>query len=340
METMPAARIHGPDEIRIDRIARPELGPADVLVEVQSCGICGSDLSYARMGGIPGAHQPFAIGHEFAGRVAAVGAQVEQLAVGDRVVVNPEGADNGIGSSGQRGAFAPYLLFRGLDREPASIHRLPDALDFELGALVEPLSVGMHGLDRGQVIAGDRVVIHGAGPVGLGAALLARQRGAEVVITDLSDHRLAVARAMGLPAFNATSADLAPALIGEHGAAQDRLLGETPATDVYIEATGVGSVFEQILTTARRRARVVVIGVHFSSVELNMLNLLVRELTITASQAYDNQVFARVIELLAKDEIDPRPLISHRFPLSRFPEAFAQAGRADEALKVMIDCQL
>ncbi len=341
MMTMPLARIHGPGDIRLDPVAVPQAGPRDVVIQVERCGICGSDLSYAKIGGIPGAPSPFAIGHEFSGRVVEAGAQVTHVAVGDRVVVNPEGGQNRIGSDGLSGAFAPYLLFADAAGDPDAVIRLPESLDYELGALVEPLSVGLHAVEQGQVAPRDRVVVFGAGPVGLAAALVARYYGAaDVVITDLSKQRLASAAELGLATFHADYGDIAEFLKQRHGTVHlDPLLGEQAATDVLIEATGVGAVFQQILGVARKNARVVVVGVHFAPVELDMINFLLRELHIIASIAYDNEVFARAIDMLLSGKVDARRMISHRFPLSSFDEAYAQATRPDEAVKVMVDCQ-
>ena len=99
MDSMPLARIHGPDDIRVDPVEIPSVGPQDVMIAVKQCGICGSDLSYARLGGLPGARMPMPIGHEFAGVVYRVGTAVKHLVEGDRVVVNPE-ADSKSASMG------------------------------------------------------------------------------------------------------------------------------------------------------------------------------------------------------------------------------------------------
>ena len=341
MTTMPLARIHGPGDIRLDSVPRPEAGPRDILLRVERCGICGSDLSYAKIGGLPGAASPFAIGHEFSGVVVEAGAEVSHVAVGDRVVVNPEGGQNRIGTDGLTGSFAPCLLFRDAAGDPDAVIRLPESLDFELGALVEPLSVGLHAVEQGRVSPGDRVVVFGAGPVGLATALAADYLGAaDVAVTDLSERRLAVAGELGLATFRTDSGDIADFLKQRHGTVNlDPLLGEQAATDVLVEATGVGAVFQQILGLARKNARVVVVGVHFAPVELDMINFLLRELHIVASLAYDNGVFARVIDMLASGRVDARRMISHRFPLSHFDEAFAQATQPQEAVKVMVDCQ-
>ncbi|GAB3288259.1 zinc-dependent alcohol dehydrogenase [Parahaliea aestuarii] len=342
MPTMTAARIHAPQDIRLDTVDIPRIGPRDVLVRVVHCGICGSDLSYSKIGGIPGAHLPFAFGHEFSGTIEALGEQVTHLQVGDRVVVNPEAGGNGIGSDGLRGAFAPLVQVRNVTPDSGSVFKLPDHLDFEIGALVEPLSVGMHAANQGRIGAGDRVVVMGAGPVGLAAAIGARHLGAaSVCVVDRSEHRLGVARQLGL---NSLAADGNPAALAEglkalHGTVQnDPRLGEQPATDVYIEATGAGPVFQQICATARKGGRIVVVGVHFAPVELDMVNLLMRELQITAAMEYPVE-FPQVIDMLCNGSVDVRPLVSHHFPLSDFDTAFAQAQRPDEAVKVLVDCQ-
>jgi 2-desacetyl-2-hydroxyethyl bacteriochlorophyllide A dehydrogenase len=340
MNAMPLARIHAPNDVRIDQVARPCAGPDDVLIEVRRCGICGSDLSYVKIGGIPGAAMPFALGHEFSGVVVETGQHVRHLQVGDRVLVNPETGRNGIGSNGLKGAFSPYIVFTNAAQHPEGVLKLPPELDFDLGALVEPLSVGMHGANQGKVTAGDKVVVFGAGPVGLAAAIAAKYFKAEnVIVADLSEKRLEVARQLGLTTFKADSGNLKDFLMDQHGVVtNDPRLGEQPGTDVFIEVTGAGPVFQQICETARKGARIVVVGVHFAPVELNMINLLMRELVITAAMEYPVE-FPYVIEMLLSGEVDVRPLISHRFPLSRFDEAFAQARRQNEAVKVLVDCQ-
>lgn len=340
MSTIPLARIHAPGDVRIDQVERPLPGPDDVLVQIRYCGICGSDLSYVKIGGIPGAAMPFALGHEFSGIVVEAGKNVRHVQAGDRVVVNPETAANGIGSSGLKGAFSPYIVFTDAAAHPEGVLKLPPELDFDLGALVEPLSVGMHGANQGRVAAGDKVVVFGAGPVGLAAAIASRYfRAEKVIVVDLSEKRLEIARQLGMTNFKADSGDLKQFLMEQHGVVtNDPRLGEQPGTDVFIEATGAGPVFQQACATARKGARIVVVGVHFAPVELNMINLLMRELVITAATEYPVE-FPFVIEMLLSGEVDVRPLISHHFPLSRFDEAFAQARRQGEAMKVLVDCQ-
>ena len=336
--TIPQVQIHGVGDVRIDAIDAPQPGPRDVVVEVRHCGICGSDLSYVAMGGLPGAPRPMPIGHELSGVVAHVGAEVEHVAVGDRVVVNPEGNANGIGGVGGEGAFSPLLHVRGAADDPGSVLRLPDNLSFEQGAMVEPLSVAMHAVHRGRIGKGDKVVVVGAGTIGLAALQVLNYYGVDdVVSVDLQPERLAIAERLGATPVSAAGGDLPAALREVHGEA--KVIGmPAPASDVYIEATGVGAVFEQLAGMTRVGARIVVVGVHKAPVELNLINMLVREQEILASLAYPDE-FPQVIEMLESGRVDPTALITHRFPLSAFGDALATAQDQARAIKVMIDCQ-
>ncbi|WP_372750726.1 zinc-binding dehydrogenase, partial [Litorivivens sp.] len=267
-------------------------------------------------------------------------AKVDCVVPGDRVLVNPMWGGNAIGASGVEGAFAPYVVYKNAVKHPEGLLKMPDDMDFDVGALVEPLSVGMHAANQSKIQAGDKVVVFGAGPVGLAAAIAARYRGAsQVAVVDLSAARLTVASTLGMETFKADAGSLSGWLQEVHGTVHNNpILGPQPGTDVYIEATGVGSVFQQICETARKGARVTVVGVHFAPVELNMINFLMRELVITSACEYPEE-FPQVMEMLSSGKVDVRPLISHHFPLSQFNEAFAQAQRQSEAVKVLVDCQ-
>lgn len=335
--SMPLVRVHAPDDVRLDTVEVPVVSADDLLISVSLCGICGSDLGYIAMGGL-GMAQPMPLGHELVGTVAQVGDNVSHVVVGDQVVVNPMANANSIGNGGAEGAFAPYLLVRGAAVDEGVVYRVPAHLSTEQSALVEPLSVAMHGVRQGGVTADDTVVVMGAGPIGLCSVVCLRYLGVKnVVAVDLSDFRLAAAQQLGATVFKADSGDLAQFLQQQHGVAQ--LMGmDVPATDVYIEATGAGPVFEQVVNTARTGARVVVLGVHKQPVQLDLTNVLLRELSIVGSMAYPEE-FPQVIAMLASGEVDVEPLISHRFPLSDFPAALAQARDTQATLKVMVECQ-
>ena len=339
MSTMPLAQIHGRNQCRVDRVPRPTAGPDDVIIKVQLCGICGSDLAYIRGGGLLGPGQAMPIGHELVGTVFELGKNVRHLQRGQRVVVNPEGAGNRIGNGGPEGGFAPYLRVRNVAADRAAVITLPASLSPEQGAMVEPLSVAMHAVHQGGVLASDKAVIFGAGPVGLGILLVLKYYGlSNIVVSDLSERRLAVAQSLGAKVHRGTS-DVAAFLSQQHGVAEIAGLGPMPATDIFFEATGAAAVFTQITQLAQRGARAVVVGVHQSPVELDLVNVLMRELRIVGAMAYPTE-FPQVISMLESGSVDISPLITQRYPLSRFDQAIARASDTETAIKVMVDCQV
>ena len=336
--TMPLVQIHGVDDVRIDQVALPVCGDDDIVVAVRQCGICGSDLSYIAMGGLTPPGQPMPIGHEMSAEVLECGANVSSVAVGDRVVVNPTAVEPQIGNSGPEGGFAPYLLVRDVAKYPHAVHIIPDSMDDRTGALVEPMSVGMHGVHQGEVTASDKVVVFGAGTIGLCITFVLRHYGCkDVVVVDTCEERLVKARQLGAHTFNPGSGDLAQALREWHG--DSTYFGmPVPATDVYIEATGVGAVFEQMIAVARINARLVVVGLHKAPASLDLVTLLSKELSIRGSMAYPNE-FPKVIEMFANSEQDPRLLITHDYPLAEFQEALAMARDQKQSVKVIVDCR-
>lgn len=337
MTGMSLVRIHSAGQVKLDSVDRPSAGPDDVVVKVHNCGICGSDLGYIASGGL-GPDAPMPIGHELSGVVAEKGENVQHVQLGDRVTVNPEAHGNGIGNYGPEGGFAPYLLVRGAAQDDQAVIPLPDSLSFEQGALIEPLSVAMHGVHQGKASAEDRAVIFGAGPIGLGILLVLQYYGLkDVVMVDRSEQRLKLAEELGATPFKVDSGRLDDFLRDRHGSA-DLMGAPVPNSDLYFEATGVGSVFEQAVTLSKRGGRLVVVGVHKAPVQLDLVNLLIRELTITASMAYPNE-FPQVINMLESGKIDATKLISHRYKLSEFHQALATAQDADQAIKVLVDCQ-
>lgn len=326
--------VHGPNDVRIVEVAKPEPGPKDALVRVAACGICGSDLHYVAMGGLPiPGGGPMPLGHEFSGVVEALGRDVKGVREGQRVAVRGEAAGNRIGSGGA-GAFAPWVLLRDVCDDDG-LHPLPDSLSFEEGALVEPLGVAMHAVNEADVRPGEKVVVFGAGPIGLSAIACLRHRGIDdVVAVDLSGKRLALARQLGASAVANAAGDAWAEIGRAHGRA--RVHGQpVVASDVYIETTGAERVVRGILENAGFRARVVALAIYERDLTLPFLQVMAKELTIRGSIAL-GQEFPAVLEMLASKRVDVSPIVTHRFGFDRFFEALATARRADEAAKVMV----
>jgi len=329
------ARIHGPGDVRLDEVPEPVAGPGDVVLRVRSCGICGSDLGYVKLGGLAGpGPEPMPIGHELAGVVESIGPGVRTLAVGDRVALDPRDPDGGIVGNGRpEGGFAPLLLVHHADS--GRLHRLPDGMPFEHGALAEPLGVGLNAVDKLRIEPHEKVAVFGAGPIGLAAIASLRDRGCQdVVAIDLSTRRLALAEQLGARAtLNAGEVDVWSELRRLHGEAL--FFGApVPATDAFVEASGAASVITQVIGSARRGARLSVVAVHRAPIEVSFLLVMMRELQITGAMEYPDD-FARGVDVLRRADLGA--MITHRFPLERFDEALAAAQDASVSGKVMIE---
>lgn len=330
------ARIASPGVVSVDSVPEPVCGARDVVVEVAACGICGSDLSYIAMGGLAGPNgEPMPLGHEFAGVVREVGAEVTAVAVGDRVVVHPGDDDLGrIGNGSPEGGLAEAVLVREAARG-GRLFPVPDDMGLDVAALAEPVAVGMHAAEQSDAQPGDRVAVFGCGPIGLAAIAALADRGlTEIVGIDLSATRRGLAQTLGAsatidPAAHSTWRELSRI----HGQLP-LTYGTAPATEVFIEASGSDSVLTGIIDRARRGARVSVVALHYAPVPVNFINVLMKELTIRGSMEYPDR-FSDAIDLLARRDLSA--LITDRFGLSRIDDALALLAGSRECGKVMID---
>jgi threonine dehydrogenase-like Zn-dependent dehydrogenase len=327
-------RVHGPDDVRIDEVEKPEPGPRDAVIRVSACGICGSDLGYVRIGGLAGPTvDPMPLGHELSGVVARVGSEVEGLAPGTRVVLNPLGAGNQIGNGGGQGGFAPELLVPNAAAGGA-LFPIPDDLPDERAALAEPLGVGMQAVNRAEVSPGDRVVVFGAGPIGLMSLATLRHRGVEdVAVVDLSDARLAIARRLGAAAtLNPSRENVWARLRDLHG--NGSWLGmPMAAADAFIEASGAASVIPDIVANGKAGARLSIVALHRADIPISFMMVMAKQLTIAGSMAYPED-YTEMIDVLGV--VDLTPAITHRFALEDFHQALAVAREPNSGAKVMI----
>ena len=333
---MRVVNIHGENDVRLDPVDPPSPGKSDVVVKVKACGICGSDLSYIKIGGIhrkPGGVTP--IGHEAAGEVIAVGEDVKGVMLGQRVVINPMNTPSYVGSGGPEGAFTEELLVRG-GKIGESLLPIPDGLPFEIAALTEPLAVALHGVNRAQVKPGDKVVVFGCGPIGLGMVLWLVDRGVtDVVALDLAEERLERARALGArAAFNPTTIDLPAKLAELHGKA--RIFSrEAVGTDAFIDAAGAPNILSDVIAMAKFQSRMVVTAAYMKPITIDLGAMLTTEMTITTAVGYPTEM-PDVIAALPRLREKLGTLISHRYPFDKVIEAIGIAGTPQSAM-VMID---
>jgi (R,R)-butanediol dehydrogenase / meso-butanediol dehydrogenase / diacetyl reductase len=328
--------IHGVDDVRLDPVDAPAPGSNDVVVKVKACGICGSDLSYIKIGGIhrrPGGVTP--IGHEAAGEVISVGSNVKGVALGQRVVINPMMTSSYVGSGGPEGAFTEELLVRDA-RLGESLLPIPQDLPYDIAALTEPLAVALHGVNRAHAQPGDKVVVFGCGPIGLCMVLWLLDRGVtDVVALDLSAERLDRAKALGARAVvNPAKENVRARLVELHGSARV-FSRESVGTDVYIDAAGAPNILSDVVGMAKFHSRMVVTAAYMKPVPLDLGAMLTTEMTITTAVGYPTEM-QEVLAALPRLRDKVRTLISHRFPFDQVIEAFGVAGTPASA-KVMVD---
>ncbi|MFA5494322.1 MAG: zinc-binding dehydrogenase [Porticoccaceae bacterium] len=333
---MQLVNIHGANDVRVDEVAKPEIGAADVLLRVDACGICGSDLTFAKYG-MQRQGGGWPLGHEAAGTVVAAGPAVEGLEVGARVLINPMGAmDNIIGNGGSEGAFADYLLVRGA-RPGQHLLPVPKGLPAEVAALAEPFAVALHGVNQAGLSGDEKVVVYGAGPIGLAAVFWLNRRGLrDVVSVDLSDARLARARELGAAhTVNPSARDLREALLAIHGEAGPMFGQATVATDVFIDMAGAAVLLEQTVAMAKFQSRIVLTAVYPQPVALNLEGMLIREMSFKTAVGYPTEL-GEALDTLGRIDLDDiGAYVSHRYDFGDFPQAFETAKDRNSA-KVMV----
>ena len=332
MSTTAQVRIHAPGEVNLDQVDLPPCGPRDAIVDVHACGICGSDLSYIRLGGLAGpSGEPMPLGHELAGVVRTVGAEVTDVVPGQRVVVHPA---EEIGTGSNEGGLADAVFVR----EAAKGGRLfpiPDDMPLAIAALAEPVAVGMHAAEQVDVGVDDKVAVFGCGPIGLAAIASLADRGlTDIVAVDLSATRRRLAEELG------ASVTIDPAtqkvwreLERIHGTAP-LMFGHSAATNGFIEASGATKVLTDIIDRAGVGAHISVVALHYNPVPVNFLNVLMKELVIRGSINYPAR-FSDAIELLQRRDLSA--LITDRFPLSEIDKALEVLEGSKECGKVMIE---
>lgn len=333
---MRAAIITGPEKTEILDVPTPVVGPRDVLVRIRACGICGSDSLYISIGGLPPRQGHMPIGHEPAGEVVEVGGEVRDVAVGDRVVVNPMAvADDIIGNGGSTGALADYLLIRDAVRG-VSLEVVPAHVPYEVAALNEPMAVARHAVNQVAPGPSDRVVVFGAGPIGLGVTIALKSLGVRhVVVVDILPERLDKASKVGADAvIDSGREDLSARLIELHGPGES-MWPDRAGTDIFVDAAGVPAVVEAALGAAKRGAKLGIVAVHKEPITVDLMNVMSNELTVVGSMGYPTEIFEVTKDIVENWE-KYAVIISHTFAFDDLPEALACVATPGAADKVVV----
>ena len=328
---MKAAVYHGPRDIRVEEVSKPEIAEDEVLVRVQACGICGSDLHMYRLGMFEEAlGRPIEngriMGHELGGEIVEVGQKVDRFHVGDRITA--------VG----RGGFAEFVPVTISDRSP---HRLPDNVSFEEGATLEPLATSLHAVGLAQPAAGETVVVLGVGIIGLGCVQAIRATvDCRIIAVDASARRLEMAQQLGADAtVNLTETDPVEAVIELTGGAKpvERFGARGGNADAVIDAAGAKASPNQGLTMLKQlHGRLVFVALFEHQSELDFNQVVRKHVTIRGSWGWTGDDYREAVALVGNGRIDRKPLISHTLPLSEAPEAFAIQDRPDAGIKVLL----
>ena len=333
---MRAAILNGRRDIAIEERPVPPAGPGQVVVRVASVGVCGSDTHYYDHGRIGQyvVEQPLVLGHEASGVVTALGAGVSSPAVGQRVSIEPGVPDLTCDQclSGRYnlcpqmrffatppidGAFAEYVV-----AHEAFAHPVPDSISDDAAALLEPLSVGIWACRKGRVTAGSRVLITGAGAIGLVSLQAATAFGAtEVVVSDVNAARLALAQELGATAVL--------------DARQRSVSTLDRPPDVLLECSGHPPAIGEAIRALDRAGRAVLVGMGGDEIALPLSVVQERELEVTGTFRYAN-TWPTAIDLVASGRVNLDRLVTGRFRLDQAEDALTAGRRDDKAVKAVV----
>ena len=344
---MKAAVYRGVNDVRIETLPVPEIAAGEVLIRVHTCGICGTDLKKIHTG----SHSaPRIFGHETSGVIAASGSEVEGFAVGDRVMVfhhipcgecfycerkvfaqcptyKKVGCTAGFEPSG--GGFAEYvrvmdwIVKRGLVK-------IPEGVSFEQAAFVEPVNTCLKGVEALRLESGETVLVIGQGPIGIILGALARRAGARVIVSDLYQQRLTIAKAHQLPeTIDASKKDVV---------SEVRVLTDGRGADAVMLAVGGNSLIRVAMDSVRYGGRVMLFAqTARGEASIDPAAICVDEKTLLGSYSASVELQDDSARLVFNREIDLESLISHRFPLSEAVEALHLASNPKpDSMKVVI----
>lgn len=346
---MKAAVFRGPGEFGVEEIPDPEPSTDGIVIAVDACGVCGSDLKTWRSGRFVRPGQ--VLGHEFSGRIVSIGGDVDDLSVGEYVTALPytpcgecdrcrEGrtslCDTALLCSianGEPGGFAEYLHIPHARRDQ-TVFALPDGMDAGSGALIEPLAVGVHAVNLAEPDQNDVAVVLGLGTVGLAVVhALAASGVRSIIATDLSERRRAAAAAVGAHVVDPTTDDLVEVVRAHTGPGAYRA---PAACDVVFDCAGAHGLIDSVMPCIRAGGALVLAALHDRPLPVDATSVVRRGVRILGTFGYDDD-FATAARMVADGTVTAESLVSHRFDLDRITEGFEAQADADQSVKVLIE---
>ncbi|MEM9686585.1 MAG: alcohol dehydrogenase catalytic domain-containing protein [Bacteroidota bacterium] len=320
-------------------IQQPSKG--EVRIKVAYVGICGTDVHIYHGMMDKRVTIPTTIGHEMSGIIDAVGEEVSGFSTGEKVVVRPLD-DRGVKPSDKGfNHICEDLKFIGIDSPGAmqqywnvpafTLHKLPQNTDLKLAALVEPLSVAVHDVRLSELVFGETAVVLGGGPIGLLIALLAQQKGANVIVSEVNESRMEKAQALGLHAINPLKTDLVKYIKAQ---TEDRL------ADIVFEVAGAQTALDIMTEIAGIRSRIVMVAIHGQKREVDLFKFFWKELKLIGARVYEKEDYEEAIGLITANKLPLEAMITDVQPLTMIQHVFETIDRNPEGLKVVMDCQL
>ena len=337
-QTMNAAIYRGDKQFTVEQKPVPVPGEGEVAVRIAFCGICGTDMHvyHGHMDARVGFER--VIGHEMSGTVEAVGADIDGFALGQPVVVRPLdhcGACPACDAGHQH--VCHNLKFLGLDTDGAmqevwvvpahTLHRLPNDIRMDHAALIEPVAVACHDVRLSRLTAGEDVLVIGGGPIGVLVAMVARDAGGKVVISEVNPSRLAIAEKLGFETINPKEVNLAEAI---NARTTDK------GADVVFEVSGTQAGVEAMTDCAATKGRIVMVAIHAQKPEIDMFRFFWRELELIGVRVYEKEDYEKAILMITSGGVDADTVITDVSPLSDIQSAFEELDASPTALKSLI----
>lgn len=313
-----------------------------VVLKIAYCGVCGSDVHMAKGEWEDRvAPLPRIIGHEASGEIVQVGDNVREWKVGDRVVVRPlESCGVCPACKSGNSNICKDVKYLGIEKDGAFqnywtvnaniLHRCPEGLSLLHAALVEPLAVCCHAVQRSQVQPGGTAVVIGGGPIGLMTALVLKSKGIQVVVSELSAIRLENCRKFGIPGIDPTQEDLE---------AYVSRMTDGYGVDAVFEASGSQAGLTTAPDLCHPGGTMVTVATYAKPMQITFQPIHFRELRIVTTRAYQACDFDEALDLMSKKLFDCDALISKVFPLEQLEDAIAASTAGADVVKVMVDCQ-
>ncbi len=337
---MRQAVMEQPGRIKVHEVPDPKPGPGEVLIRVRSIGVCGSDV-HVWHGRHPYTTYPVVQGHEFSGEVQEIGDGVDNIEPGEKVTATPQIVCGRCGPC-RRGDYhiCDVLKVQGFQApgcaqdlfitKAENVLKLPDSFGFEQGALVEPIAVAVRAVARSRGAKGKNAAVLGAGPIGNFTGQVAGAREAEILITDVSDFRLEIARDCGLQrTSNADKDTLEQASIRHFG---------NEGFGLAFECVGTESTVNSAIKAIQKGGTIVVIGVFGEKPRVDLGLVQDRELNLVGTLMYKYDDFVEAVRLIETGKIITDPLESKHFPLEEYAKAYHYVDEmGDKSMKVFID---